>query len=236
MASFPDREAGYATVVFGAIAFGLAMIAAAVLARSSAELRLAKREAIDVVADIRLEGAIVLAADGVLSDGGAGPFAWKRQIDGREILLLAEPEAAKLSASATTPHATALLRRLGRAPGSGPVETLRPGGSLREHRRRFEGSFKGDLGRTCAQSLVSILSTNPEPEMDRHRAPGGGGPNWRLGEIWRLAAFDGRRSVDAIVRFTGDPDAPIAVLDQANRRSPMPDIERCNSLIAEGQP
>jgi hypothetical protein len=225
-----NRE-GYATAAFMIIAFGIAGIAATLVVFANAELRAARLSMNRVEERARLEGNLVLAADTVMRESQLAPLFWSRDVDGHKVVFLAEPEAGK--ASATDP---AVL-------GSEPVTALaadapltaepsRPLLSLRSRRDALVGRSSNETWRQCAPSYLSPLSSATTISVAPTTAPTGGAINWRVGEVWRLVAYSQGRAADALVRFTGDPDKPMAILDMQIATTREPDPKVCADRVA----
>lgn len=221
-------ENGYATAAFGAIALALAVIATALLAFANFQLRTARIGLRHTQQDALLDGALVLAAKTVMQDSRAAPLVWSREIDGGAVTLLAEPEALKASAQDPDALGSAALAALtdGR-----PLAPYQPTSDLGSDRRALVGRSESPTWRSCAQSFLSPLSASRTVTLTRPSRPVERGLSWRVGEIWRLAAFVDGRGADAVVRFTGDPAAPIAILDMWRGPVTAPEVTRCHDLL-----
>jgi hypothetical protein len=224
-------ENGYATAAFGAIALSLAVIAAALLAFANFQLRTARIGLRQAQQDAVLDGALVLAAKSVMQESRTAPLAWSGELDGTAVTFLAEPEALKASAQHPEVLGAAALARLTSEEAlSAPV----PPSALGSDRRALVNRAKSQQWRSCAQSFLSPLSASEAMILTRPSAPMEDSLSWRVGEVWRLAAYAEGRGADAIVRFTGDPGAPFAVLDMWRGSFANPDSNRCYDLVQGG--
>ena len=225
MACSTAGEEGYATAAFGVVALCFALIATAVMALAGSQLQSAKRRLDHAVRDAQLEGGLVLAADAVMRDARTVPFNWSREIDGAHMTFVAEPESLKADAANPDSLGSTLLEALAGKPAvaSAPAEDA----PLRQRRQALlDRSTRSDW-RLCAQSFLSPLSASTAATPTPSASPNGDTVNWRVGEVWRLVAFAEGRGADAIVRFTGDPDNPMAILDLRTAAMAKPDPARC---------
>ncbi|WGM40014.1 hypothetical protein [Caulobacter sp. NIBR1757] len=226
-----SAEDGYATAAFGTLAFALATIAAVLLALAHSEYRHATRAAARAEEAARLEGGLVLAADTVMREEQTFSLSWTAELDGRRAVFLAEPEGLKAAADNAETIAPELVAELAGRGGVGPT----PGGdsSLGARRRLFVNRSDSPLWRHCAPTFFSSLSASPELSARPPVPPVGGAINWRPGEIWRLVVYTEGRGADAIVRFTGDPAQPMAILDTRIEAMNAPDPTRCYQRLQE---
>jgi hypothetical protein len=211
VASWKPPENGYATAAFGAVALGLAIIAATLLAFANTELRAARKGERAAIEGARLEGGLVIAADVVMREARSGPLAWSADVDGRTIRFLAEPEAGKIGGRHIDGLDPKLLQRLAADLKTGPGGLQ--GSDLHASRNALYRASDSPNWKRCAASYVSPLSDAREAAITAPAAPAGGAINWRVGEVWRLVAYEEGKAADALVRFTGDPAAPMAILD-----------------------
>lgn len=220
-------DAGYATAAFGIMALGMSLVAAAVMVHAIGELRAARRTLAETRRDAVLDSALTLAADAVMREPETVPLSWSIFIDGQTVKLSAEPEGGKLYVAAATPQAQALILDLaaGKPVDVGAVESA-PG--LAQARIRLVRLADSPAWKRCAASLFSPLSRVEQLALVEPRKPAGDAVNWRVGEVWRLVAVDASgRGADTLVRFTGRPADPVALLDR--RAGPMepPDLTEC---------
>ena len=158
-------------------------------------------------------------------------LSWGRELDGKAVTLLAEPEGIKVSAA----HPEALGEKaLAALTGGTPLEVAGSADGLSATRRALVARSDSMAWRSCAQSFLSPLSDARQATLLAPDTPVGDGQNWRVGEVWRIAAFTKGRSADAIVRFTGDPEAPMAILDIQRGAAQAPDAVYCLGLALEG--
>lgn len=215
MASFPKSDdAGYATAAAMAVSLAIGLIATAVAGRSIAELRLARAELRRTEADYALAGAQALAAAAIVSSGQTPPFRWRLDTGDAQVSALAEPEGSKLSLAAAAHLDDAVLGRFG---------VRDPAGLRRKLKAASNQPLEGDIGlldaaalwRRCASTFISPFGSASGPMVPSYRSPDAGEhpASWRIAEIWRVSVSrpDGWRD-DRIVRLTGDPGRPAAVI------------------------
>ncbi|HWW26850.1 MAG TPA: hypothetical protein VNZ85_13235, partial [Caulobacter sp.] len=94
-------DAGYATAAALTVSLAIAILAAALVARGVATLKLARADYRRSQAEYALSGAHVLAVARLLNSSGSGRLAWSiGELDPQGVSLLAEPEAPKLALAA----------------------------------------------------------------------------------------------------------------------------------------
>jgi len=226
------HEEGYATAAFGVVALCFAMIATAVMALAGSQLQSAKRRLDYAVRDARLEGGLVLAANAIMRDARSVPFSWTQEVDGAAMIIIAEPEGLKAAAANPNGLGPALLEALAGQSALAPAPAPGSGAPLRQQRQALlDRSARADW-RLCAQSFLSPLSASAAATPTPSESPSGDTVNWRVGEVWRVVAFMEGRGADALVRFTGDPDSPMAILDLRTAAMAKPDPARCHQLAS----
>lgn len=199
MACFPLRgRDGYASVAAITVSLGLALVAAALMARSVAALRGASAEFERVQAEYQLAGEHQRAALALITDASVGS-------------VQAEPEAGKIDLATAAALPPSVLARFGVA------DTTRLSGWLQA--ASLEPTSPADivdadpapLWKLCAPKLISTFGqASSLSALAGARRKGEGA---RLGEVWRLSAraSDGWTD-ERIVRFTGEPRRPAAVI------------------------
>jgi hypothetical protein len=231
VASSTHAEQGYATAAFGAIALALAVVATALLAFSNNQLRIARVALRHAERDALLDGALVLAADAVMRESQTARLSWGLDVDGLPVTLLAEPEGFKVSAARPEALGKEAIEALA---GPAPLRAAAASEDLSAARQALAARSDSAAWRACAQSFLSPVSDAEKASLAPPTIPAGGEINWRVGEVWRIAAFAKGRSADAIVRFTGDPERPMAVLDLQRGAAEAPDATYCHRLVAAG--
>lgn len=212
LASLDDR--GYATPSALVLCVAVATMATTMVGRSLTHLDLAQADLKRLRAEYEMDGAHLAAAAGVVRSEAHGPYLWTFGADDGWIEVLAEPDAEKISPATAAklqdadlaafgvqdPEAlrARLIAMTGKAPG---VETL----------------DTALAWRTCARSLVAyhgeaehFTYTPPKPP-----GPGPDPQTWHIGEVWRIRVTTeaGWRD-DRTVRFTGDAQHPVAVVER----------------------
>lgn len=228
-------EAGYATPAALVFSLAFALVGAAMTARSVQLLRLTEAELTRDVQEIALDGAQLSAAAAIVRSGGSEPFEWTLSTSVGWVRVVAEPEAGKLdyATAAALPDAAlgafgvqadALRGRLGEAAAlDAPIDP----GSL----------DAAPVWKECGGRLTSPFGQAQTYAVQTPRLPGlsANGPNWHIGEAWRVrATSEGGWRDDRIVRFTGDAKKPTATVIRVLSRGGQRGIECEDYLAAAG--
>lgn len=226
------HEAGYATPAALVFSLALALVAAALVARSSMMLRLSRADLERTRIVYALDGAHLAAAATVIRAGDGGPYRWAFSTDAGWVEALAEPEAEKLGLA----QASQLSDQVFAAFEVADAEALRDrlsAAANQEASVEIEDLDAARLWKACAGRLISVYGTRsawhrPAPSEPRP----GDDPAWRVAETWRirLTTQAGWRD-DRIVRFTGDAHHPVAVVTRKLSRSDRGD-ETCDEILA----
>lgn len=211
-------EQGYATPAALVVCLSLALVASAMIVRSTAALRLARSDLEMTQTSYALDGAHLAAAAAVVRTAQKGPYHWTFTTDLGWVEAWAEPERDKLGLS----NAADLNDEVFMAFGVTDVAAIR-------QRLRAAASSLGTLPpdiaamdeamtwRRCAPSLISLYGEAEALAAATHVVPKAGpGPepqSWRIGEPWRIAVTTAAGWRDErVVRFTGDASQPVAVV------------------------
>lgn len=226
------NDAGYATPAALVFGLALALVAAALVGRSTMMLRQSKADLERMQVAYALDGAHLAAAATVVRAGDGGPYRWAFASDAGWVEALAEREDRKLTIAA----ASALSDEAFAAFGVRDAEALRQRLSAAENEAEMVEIAALDtaaLWRACAGRLISVYGAQGsfEPSIPVEPRPGDD-PAWRVAETWRLRLTTqaGWRD-DRIVRFTGDAHHPVAVVTRQLSRSGRGD-ERCDEILA----
>lgn len=223
---------GYATPAAAMISLTVAIVIVAGLARSTAELRLARAELGRAQAEGLLAAAQSVAVLTVVSSGRPPPFHWTLASLDKSFDVVAEPERLKLSLSALDQLDDDTLRRL----DVGDAAALRV--RLTALRERPELPWPAEAStrpgwRVCGPSLVSYYGASATLPNLAYAPPESGqnDSKWRAGEVWRIAVTDeeGWRD-ERIVRFTGHGLTPVAVIGRRLTRG-WKDTPSCDTLL-----
>jgi hypothetical protein len=198
------------------LCLAFAVVASSLTVRSLQTLRLAKAELERTLDAQALDGAQLAAAAAVIRDGGDGPFAWTFSTDRGWVQAVAEPEDAKLRPAAFAALDERIMTALG----------VRDAADLKARIAAIDTPERGldladmdaaPLWRDCGPSIVSPFGGRDAFVYTAHRAPAPNSkpPAWRIGEAWRIqiATATGWRD-ERIVRFTGNAQAPAAVVSR----------------------
>jgi hypothetical protein len=226
-------EDGYATPLAMVLALGLALIAAGVVQRSVALLRLSRADLTRTQLAYALNGAELDAVAAVIRSGPGGPYRWALSTDAGWTEAIAEPEASKLGLTA----ASRLDDRSFAAFGVADVADLKV---------RLVAAARGpalvDIGlldsaplwRACAASVFSSLGTATAVAPPAVQTPHMESltPAWRVGEVWRIqvTTSTGWRD-ERIVRLTGDALHPAATVLRSLRGGQGGQAQ-CDAIIA----
>jgi hypothetical protein len=232
-----DRHDGYATAAAVVVCMAVALSAAAAMGSSVAELRLARGDLRRIQAQYGLGGASMQALAALGRAPETTRLRWTMATDAGPVAVLAEPETAKLPLAAAAALEDGDLRGLG---ASNPA-TLRA--RLEALVTARHGSMAeiagGDAGlgwRRCAASAVSRLGQASRlavtPAVAPAATPEGGSGSFHAGEVWRVRVTLDGWTEDRILRLTGDPYQPAAVIERRFHRSEGE--TPCDALTAKG--
>lgn len=224
-------DEGYATVAATVIAMAISIVVIAVSLTAQQELRTATRALERAKVEAELDGAQLLSAVTVMRDGGSGRYRWR--IDGAAgwIELLAENESAKLPLSRVPDLSDEDLARFDVVVPE-RLRTRVRGVAATQPSATDTGQL--DTSRTwrqCAASMISPYGRAGRPRLDETIMPAARKFDWLAGQVWRLRA----RSADGwteerIVRFTGEPNHPAAIVERRLLRDGEAG-EPCSRLI-----
>ena len=227
-------DAGYATAAALTVSLAIAILAAALVARGVAILRLARADYRRSQAEYALSGAHVLAAERLLNSSGAGRLAWSiGGLDPQGVSLLAEPEAPKLALAAAGGLDDKTLVALGASdPGAARLRlagleatSASPG--------EIEAADGGGAWRACAASAISPWGMSPVVRLAAPREPDQEAGGARAGQIWRVRAStqDGWTD-ERIVRLIGRAQSPSTMIWRRFRRSAGKGVTCDNTIKA----
>ncbi len=222
MASSPalDSAAGYASVAAVAVSLSLAVIVVALMSRSVVAMKSARADFARTQAEYQLAGdqqrtALAMVAGKGVSTG------------------LAEREAGKISLATAATLDAATLSRFGVQDPDRLAAWLLEASIKPTSPADLVAADKAALWRVCAPAAISAFG-----QAKVLAPPSGGGsgfsaPSSRLGEVWRLAARTADGWTDErIVRFTGEPQRPAAVIWRRFYRSARGG-ESCAAIFAQ---
>jgi len=219
--SSAEHDAGFATPAAVVVALVLAIGASALTARSVMEDRLAKRDFERVRADYALAGAAEEAALALVGMKQDARLAWTAPSPLGPVSILAEPQNLKLTPTAAADAIAEDLVRLGVSDGPQLQARLRAFGDSDVSDFAVEAADASPAWRQCARSLISPYGgTGIALDTTAPTTPLAGSPAWRIGSVWRvrLSLADGWVD-DRIVRFTGEPLHPAAVVERRLTRA-----------------
>src|SRR5882724_10424706 len=182
-----DPESGYATPTAMIFALTLALVATALVQRSTSLLRLARADMQRTQIAYALDGAQLSTVSTVIRTGAGGPYRWALSTDLGWVEAVAESEGDKVGLSAAARlddrvfqamgigDADALRVRLATAAGANPILDV---GQL----------DAAPLWRACAASLISSFGSKSAIQPSQIQEPHMGdlNPAWRVGEVWRM--------------------------------------------------
>lgn len=215
---------GFMTPAFGGVAIALALVAFA-SARLAQTEEIASRRGWEKTQELyRAEGVATIAAWRVLHMDGAPTLAWTEPTDLRPMAVWAEPEHRKLGLAEIGGQQgrSRLSALLGAQEAERLVSSLGTW-SQPPSRLTLRSASPSPAWRACGLTLVSTQSRLTNNALSPVQTPVTAALDLRAGEVWRIAiSSEGRLVLDRLVRFTGDAQRPVAVLDQL-RDGPSPD-------------
>jgi hypothetical protein len=224
-----SADDGFATPAAAAVSLALAIVAAAMTTAAVSELRFAHADLARTQDQYALDAAQTRAALGLIATTSRGRLRWMLP-EGAEIL--AEPEADKLGLADAAKLDDETLARLG------VTDPDRLRGRLADRGDADAADIgmadAAPLWRACARSVVSPLGSATKILYAPSAAPRSPGVDWRIGQVWRIRAALANGWVDdRIVRFTGNPLDPAAVIERKAGLGGQ-EKERCDGIFAAG--
>ena len=200
VASFPapDSAAGYASVAAVAVSLSLAVVAVALMNRSVVSLRRARTDFARAQAEFELAGVQRRAALAMITDSGSPSGA--------------ELETAKISLATAADLDADTLSRFGVKDPGRLSAWLREASASPTSPADLVAADRARIWKACAPTAISAFGQSTvlaAPGSDR---PSALGANARLGQVWRLTARTSGWTDERIVRFTGEPQRPAAVI------------------------
>lgn len=229
--SDPDaRDAGFATASAMIVSLALGLMATALLGVSLEQLRLSRGDLARDKVMFALAGAQNVAAVVLMQVGDQPRLRWTVSATGDPVRMLAEDETKKLALAAAANLDAEVLTRL----------EIRDAGPLRQRLQALAASQglavadadTAPLWRACAPSLISFYGQAAKPPRLTAQTPLAVAGASHVGEIWRLRAQLGDWADDRLVRLTGDPGHPVAIVTRRLTRSGKGDAP-CDALFGE---
>jgi hypothetical protein len=228
-----DRpDGGYATAAALAISLAVAILAAALVVRGVAMLKLARADFRRSQAEYALSGAHALAVGRLLKGAGSGRLAWSiGGLDPQGIALLAEPEGPKLALIAAGQLDDKTLAALGADdPGlaRSHLAVLEAASATPD---QVEAADVGRSWRACATSAISPWGVAQAVSLAPTRQPSNELDTARAGQVWRVRAVTEDGWVDErIVRLVARAQTPGAVIWRRFERGAQRGVT-CNKTI-----
>jgi hypothetical protein len=228
MSTDPARraDAGFTTAAFAGLTFALALVAAGGVMLAGQDLRSAER---DLRADqerLELDGIATSAAVKLLGEEGAPTLRWSQPSAFGAVAVTVEAEAlkinpAELSRPANVELVAAMMGRPAAEEVARAAATLKPAPDGVLHREQVVQMNTQARWRDCALTLASPYSRLTAFVLPAPTSPTGQAREAHAGELWRITvgAPDGSW-LDQVVRMTGKPSDPIAVVDESSGRLP----------------
>ncbi len=219
--SRPSVEAaGFATPAALLLCLALALICSAIVARSVMTLRLSWAELGRTQQEFALDGAALVAEAAIIRNAGPGPFEWSLTTGGVQTEILAEPEVDKVSPAAAAGLPDAVFAALG-VQDLAPLRARLAALAASADRPTIASLDAAPLWAACGPSAISVFGQRDHVIFLPRSAPTAAAdqPAWHIGEAWRvrITTSAGWRD-DRIVRFTGSPQHPAAVVSRAFAR------------------
>jgi hypothetical protein len=198
------------------LSLSLAVICSAVVARSLAALRLSHADFQRGEQELGLDGAHLAAAVVIIRHGEPGAFRWGVTTDQGYAEVIAEPEINKLGLLAAAALDDDVFDALGVVDPSALKARLYTAASAPPS--WLGGLDSAPLWKQCSDSLLSAYGVSDRPAPLAYVSPErvADKPGWHIGETWRIRiTTDTGWRDDRIVRFTGDPEHPEAIVRRA---------------------
>jgi hypothetical protein len=215
-----DRQAGYATPAALVFSLALALVCAAMTARSVQYLTLMRADIDRSQQEAALSGAHFEAAAEIVRSRTPGPYRWSFGAETGAMSVTAEPEADKLDLRTASTLPDAILAGFGVTDVAALKSRLAQAADARDA-ADVAGLDAAPLWRACGPSVASAMGQQDHFAFVGRTAPGPG-PNpasWHIGESWRVrVATPEGWSDDRIVRFTGNAQRPAAIVTRTVAR------------------
>jgi hypothetical protein len=211
-----EDSAGYATPAAAAISMAIALVAAATVSRSFAELRLARAEFQRAQVEAKLSAAQDAAMLTISTSTRPPPYRWTFSTLGQSINVVAEPEVDKVGLAGVSTLDDETLAGFGLTDPTAVRNALAQA-LLGRTVYWVADAASAPAWRACGAAYVSPYGRALALHAPIYTAPHSGEtPSfWRAGEVWRVQVTnpDGWRD-ERIVRFTGDGLSPGQVIDR----------------------
>ncbi|CAN0339977.1 unnamed protein product [Phaeothamnion confervicola] len=222
-------EDGYILASALAVLLAISLVAATLVSTSADSLRSVKKSEADAVAESALQSALVLVGSQLALDPRRRQLAFDDntatiEVLGRSIDVLAAWENAKLDINgALVDDIDEALRNAGvdeteRAAIRGSIQGYR---SRKEQIPLVDDVLPGSSDRDCLYSLLTVFGGRTDYVADEQAGPvriGRPAAGARLSvDLWLTDKPE--QGIAAVVMMTGDPAAPVEVLDKRKLRA-----------------
>jgi hypothetical protein len=172
----------------------------------------------------------------VLQSQPAERFAWKITVDGASYDALAEAEASKLALSSSAALDGSVLSKMDVRDASELRLRLAGLGQRGARASEIISADNAAAWKACGRSLISPWGVQTAPHLAHTIAPDSPGQGAQLGSVWRIRTTSAAGFTDdRVVRFTGDPVHPAAVVERRLYRTTRAKGETCDSF-ADAKP
>jgi hypothetical protein len=224
-------DGGFATPAATVLSLALATGVVAVIAASHAELRSARTDFERTRIVHALAGGQEEAAVSLFGSAGGGTIRWSEQAAGRNLEVLAEPEALKASVAAVISmedRALAPFRLVDPAALKERLKTLSITQAVNGGLAEADAS---PVWRACARALISPFGLGETLQPLSSASLSSDTPTGHAGEVWRVRVSDSSGWTDErVVRLTGDNLHPAATLERRFSKLGKEDT-RCDSYF-----
>jgi hypothetical protein len=205
-----DPDGGYATAAALAVSLAVAVLAAALVVRGVATLKLARADFRRSQAEYALSGAQALAVTRLIEGSGHGRLAWSvGALDDGSIALLAEAEAPKLRLAEAGKLDDKVLAALGSDDPDAARLRLAGLDAASATPDQIEAADAGGGWKACAASAISPWGMAETVRLGAVREPNEEAGGARVGQVWRIRAATGDGWTDErIVRLIGRAEDP----------------------------
>ncbi|BEV12108.1 hypothetical protein ATDW_26040 [Asticcacaulis sp. DW145] len=184
------------------ICAGLSVICVAILALAQQDRKRAERELVQVEMDIAMDEALLRTAADIMASEGEPILSRDYTLGQRDVHVAAENEAFKWPLDKVAEISEVTLAHRTKAISVGELKAAKEG--------RVETRFRWPVN-DCFRQLASPFGFAPT-DKDRPSNSTMFMTSAKDGQVWRMRVVLGPRVREQLIRLTGDPTRPFAVI------------------------